>query len=255
MPLNDNKKINCLCLGGPTGAKDKVFVSTGQRITGLSKKGKEFLKFNSNLTETIHTMFVEDVKMWTGGEFAYNMFENGKDVNFYTSTDRINALTVESITDDQQMDCILGCEDRVVRVIAGNDCAFEVSVGGSVNSLLTMKSADGSSKEGGKEIIYGTEDGRVGQLLLDPTAARRGWTLENKTQMSGVNCMHSYDITHDGVSDIVVGRDDGTIQVYSFDVSPEPMLQFEANVNESVRSIETGVVSSQDYDEIGECFI
>jgi Bardet-Biedl syndrome 7 protein len=208
MPLNANKKINCLCLGGPAGSKDKVFVSTGQRIVGLSKKGKEFLKFNSNLTETIHTMFVEDVKMWTGGEFAYNMFENGKDVNFYTSTDRINALTVESITDANTMDCVLGCEDRLVRVIAGNDCAFEVSVGGSVNSLISMN----HHSSGGKEIIYGTEDGRVGQLLLDPTAARRGWTVENRSQMSGVNCMHSYDITHDGVHDIIVGRDDGLVQ-------------------------------------------
>ena len=155
MPLNDNRKIECLCLGGLPGSKDKIFVSTGQRITGLSKKGKEFLTFNSNLTETISSLFVEDVKMWTGGEFAYNLFENGKDIHFYASSDRINALTVDNITDEGSMDCILGCEDRVVRVIKENECAIEVSVGGSVNSLLSMRGAGGAAAGGQSEARCG----------------------------------------------------------------------------------------------------
>jgi hypothetical protein len=44
----------------------------------------------------------------TGGEYVYNLFENGRDIHFYMSHDRINALTVDYITDDAQMDCILG---------------------------------------------------------------------------------------------------------------------------------------------------
>ena len=30
---------------------DKVFVATGHSIKGLNKKGKEFFRFNTNLTE------------------------------------------------------------------------------------------------------------------------------------------------------------------------------------------------------------
>ena len=104
---------------------------------GLTKKGKEFFKFNSNLTETINNMFVEDSKTWTGGtnslanirgvflhfltrcscvlggEYVYNLFENGRDLHFYMSHDRINALTVDYITSREEMDCILGTLPQV----------------------------------------------------------------------------------------------------------------------------------------------
>jgi Bardet-Biedl syndrome 7 protein len=52
--------------------------------------------------------------------------------------------------------------------------------------------------------------------------------------------MDTFDMTKDGKADILVGRDDGAVQVYSFDISPEPMLQFEKNVVESIRSIQVG---------------
>jgi len=43
----------------------QVFVALAQQIKGISKKGKEFFEFNSNLTETITSLFVEDLKIWT----------------------------------------------------------------------------------------------------------------------------------------------------------------------------------------------
>ena len=58
--------ISCLSLGGAVGSKDKVFVSSQQTIVGLSKSGKEFVRFNTNLTEIIQNIFVEDAKIWAG---------------------------------------------------------------------------------------------------------------------------------------------------------------------------------------------
>ena len=44
-------------LGGPPGKiRDRIFVSSGAVVKGYSKKGKEFLDFNTNLTEQIRTM-------------------------------------------------------------------------------------------------------------------------------------------------------------------------------------------------------
>lgn len=43
----------------------------------------------------------------------------------------------------------------------------------------------------------------------------------------GVLCIDSFDITGDGVKDILVGRDDGTVEVYNLDGSNEPALRFE----------------------------
>ncbi len=65
-----------------------------------------------------------------------------------------------------------------------------------------------------------------------------------------VTCIETYDLTHDGVADIIIGRDDGSVQVFGFDLGREPERQYMENVGESVRSICAGVVMSPEYDEI-----
>lgn len=45
--------------------------------------------------------------------------------------------------------------------------------------------------------------------------------------LSGILCIDTYDIIGDGVNDILVGRDDGTVELYGFDSSNEPTLRFE----------------------------
>lgn len=42
---------------------------------------------------------------------------------------------------------------------------------------------------------------------------------------SGITCLSTYDILGDGIQDILVGRDDGTVQVYGFDETDEPRLK------------------------------
>ena len=53
-------------------AKDKIFVGCGQSIHGFTRKGKEFVKIKTNLTETINHLFVEENMIWTGGEYILN---------------------------------------------------------------------------------------------------------------------------------------------------------------------------------------
>jgi len=47
--------------------RDRIFYAQGQKITGLTKKGKEFFRLTSSLTEDIHYMAVEETCIWTGG--------------------------------------------------------------------------------------------------------------------------------------------------------------------------------------------
>lgn len=49
--------INCVRLGGALNtAQDKIFVAFQTVIKGFSKKGKQFLNFESNMTEGINKM-------------------------------------------------------------------------------------------------------------------------------------------------------------------------------------------------------
>lgn len=51
-------KIARLETGGPVGGlRDRIFVAVGSDIRGYSKKGKQFLNFNTNLTEAVQSLW------------------------------------------------------------------------------------------------------------------------------------------------------------------------------------------------------
>ena len=86
-------------------AKDKIFVGCGQSIHGFTRKGKEFVKIKTNLTETINHLFVEENMIWTGGEYILNIYDNCKDFGFVMIKDRINDLTRR---DPEHSGCVPG---------------------------------------------------------------------------------------------------------------------------------------------------
>ena len=72
-------------------------------------------------------------------------------------------------------------------------------------------------------------------LCTSPHIPHRGeptnkWTLEPSRDSSraGVVCMDHFDMTGDGVRELIVGRDDGSVQIYSYDDGEEaaPTLRY-----------------------------
>ena len=47
--------------------------------------------------------------------------------------------------------------------------------------------------------------------------------MPNEKRNGGVLCIDKYDITADGVLDLIIGRDDGLVEVYSYDDTDEPI--------------------------------
>ena len=45
-------------------------------------------------------------------------------------------------------------------------------------------------------------------------------------KFSGVTCLDMFDITGDGVMDLLVGRDDGLVDIYSFDETAKPFHKY-----------------------------
>lgn len=51
------KKITRVELGGPVGGtRERIFATSGSEIKGYTKKGKNFLSFDTSLAEPIQTM-------------------------------------------------------------------------------------------------------------------------------------------------------------------------------------------------------
>lgn len=105
--------ITCLAIGGTEPKKDKIFASHNQRIVGMTKKGKVFFNLTSSLTETIKSIWVDDTRIWTGCEFIYNLYDNGKDSAYFNSKDKINDVFVAHLTREVDYDVVLGCQVSV----------------------------------------------------------------------------------------------------------------------------------------------
>eukprot|EP00965_Chrysotila_dentata_P256014 6212405-Pleurochrysis_carterae.AAC.8 len=61
----------------------RIFWASGMTVNGITGKGKEFLRFNTNLAEPIRSMHVIGEEIHTGGEFIYNQFVNCKEAEFF----------------------------------------------------------------------------------------------------------------------------------------------------------------------------
>ncbi|XP_071787420.1 BBSome complex member BBS7-like [Asterias amurensis] len=244
-------KIARLELGGALGTPpDKVFITSGSEVKGFTKKGKQFLGFDTNLTESIKTMWVCGSHLFLGGNYIFNHYIDCKDENYYLCSDRINDIICLPLNRVKEVTPVLACQDRVLRVLDGSNLLYEVEVAGPPQSLCLFADEGG---EDGEEVLYGTSDGKVGLVQLGRTTPNHKWEIPNEKRNGGVLCMDNYDITADGIADLLVGRDDGLMEVYGYDESDEPVLRFSQTLSESISSIQGGVLATAGYDEIVAC--
>ena len=59
----------------PTGEKDRVFYASSSNVIGLTKKLKEFLKYDTQLADSIKHLVVEGTFLFTAG--VYIIYEIG----------------------------------------------------------------------------------------------------------------------------------------------------------------------------------
>ncbi|XP_022086868.1 Bardet-Biedl syndrome 7 protein homolog [Acanthaster planci] len=244
-------KINRLELGGALGTPpDKVFVTSGSEVKGFTKKGKQFLGFDTNLTESIKTMWVCGSHLFLGGNYIFNHYVDCKDENYYLCSDRINDIVCLPLSRVKEVTPVLACQDRVLRVLDASNLLYEVEVAGPPQTLCLFADEGG---EDGEEVLYGTSDGKIGLVQLGRMAPNHKWEVPNEKRHGGVLCLDNFDITADGIPDLLVGRDDGLVQVYGYDESDEPVLRFSQTLSESISSIQGGTVATPGYDEVVAC--
>ncbi|XP_075738416.1 BBSome complex member BBS7 [Rhipicephalus microplus] len=246
--LPAGKGVGCVQLGGPVGnIQDKIFVAAGNEITGYTRKGKQFLKFDTNLTDNIRCMSVCGNDLAVCGEYVYNHYFECQDKNYYLSNGRINDMIMLPIDKLRALVPVLACQDRLLRVLKDSQCQMEIEVSGPATALCLYQGDGGAA---GKDVVYGTSDGKVGLISIDKSPHAPVWEIENINGGGSITCLGSYDMTGDGVMDLLVGRNDGQVEVYSFKDSGEPLLRFSYNCGESVTSVQGGAIGNARYDEV-----
>ncbi|KAJ8298389.1 hypothetical protein KUTeg_024920 [Tegillarca granosa] len=185
-----SKQINRLELGGPVGgAKERIFTASGSEVKGYTKKGKNFLQFDTNLSEPIQSL-------------NQNYFMKWK-------------FLVPQL-----------CFSYMVTMEVKKAMKY------SMEPLMA-------------ELVWYRYQDTI--HLLCPS---HRWELPNEKRNGGVLCIDNFDITADGVLDLMIGRDDGQVEVYSYDEADEPIHRYSHTCSESITAIQGGVVGTGGYDEI-----
>ncbi|OQS03872.1 hypothetical protein THRCLA_03847 [Thraustotheca clavata] len=243
--------ITCITLGMHKGTTDKAFVSSGQQVIGYNKKGKEFFKFQSNLSETINRVFTYDSQLWTATDYVYNQFENGQDKYFYMCQDRINDMMLFTDNNEDLLP-VLGCQDKYIRIMNGNEAIAKKSISGACTTLTKHL-----IKKNPSQILYGSSNGSFGALQWTNQKLKTMWKTDggkvDGASPAAITALCSYDINKDDLNEIIVGRDDGRIEVYSMDANGEIIKEFECVEQESIRAFQGGVLSTPGFEEIVFC--
>ncbi|EMP38572.1 Bardet-Biedl syndrome 7 protein like protein [Chelonia mydas] len=149
---------------------------------------------------------------------------------------------------------VIGDHDGVVTCFGikkgeamGSDLLYEVEVSGPP-TVLALNNGNGG--DSGEELLFGTSDGKLGLIEVSSASPVHKWEIRNEKKRGGILCIDNFDILGDGVKELLVGRDDGMLEIYNFDCTNEPVLRYDHALSESITSIQGGCVGKDGYDEI-----
>lgn len=268
--------VACVAMGTSKGTEDKAFVATGQHVHGFSKKGKEFFKFQSNLAEPLRKIHAYDSQLWTTTDFTFNQYDNGADKHSYVSPDRINDALVVPVNHEQDFCGVLGCQDRYIRVVKDSNAVAKKALAAPVTALCRVPagSSKSSQSQGQAHIIYGTAAGGLGLVTYNGDKLKNKWKTSAEVPSAAslnsdamapadnglppstatINSIACFDINRDDHPEILVGRDDGRVEVYSFNPSSGDVVKlFEHANSDSIRCVQGGIVATPGFEELVAC--
>ncbi|XP_055316781.1 Bardet-Biedl syndrome 7 protein homolog [Sitodiplosis mosellana] len=247
-------KVQSIQLSGTPGTiPDKIFVATDNKVKAFNKKGKIFLTFTSNLTEPIKTMFVSGNDMILCGNHVYNHYRDCKDIGSYLCGDTIVDVVALCPNNTNRIVTVLACSGRVLRVL--EHCRVRQSI--ELESVPTVLHIPKGYND---RLICGMTDGRVVLFRVGNFVSnfKEETLVEPSENSSAVTTIDAFDLTGDGKVELIVGRRDGSIQVYSlpseenaFDLSVRQI--YNENFNESISTVQGGTIDANGYVEVVVC--
>ncbi|KAH7731678.1 CBN-OSM-12 protein [Aphelenchoides avenae] len=239
--------ISCVRLGGALQTtQDKTFVAADAEVKGYSRKGKQFLAFQTNMTERITSMFVYGVDMFLCGRNSFYHFHDCIEKSSYVCADRITDVLCLPVTEGgwvgRGITPVLACEDKSLKVLSGNSVSCELHLTDVPNTLHLFMNDGGYNKQ---KVLYGTKNGTLGLADIRENDVIISWEISTKTP-AGITAICCYRITGNNFPDVIIGKEDGLVEIYTVDEADE-------QCDESITGLECGKVGSEMYDEIVIC--
>ncbi|KAE9550142.1 hypothetical protein FO519_006654 [Halicephalobus sp. NKZ332] len=247
-------QITQVCLGGALNTLlDKTFIAAGGVIKGYSKKGKQFLSFETNLTDPIGTMYIYGVDMFLCGRVVCYHFHDCVERSCYICPERINNVICLPVTEGgwvgRGLTPVIACEDKTLKVLENGKVVYEVYLNDIPLTLHLFMNDGGYNKQ---KVLYGTKSGRLGLVDLQNESGNICWDIATQSS-GGITAIQCHKITDAGVSDVIIGKDDGLIEIYSVDDYDEVQFRQQYQCEESITGLGCGRVNSEKTDEIVVC--
>ncbi|XP_053670850.1 Bardet-Biedl syndrome 7 protein-like [Anopheles nili] len=252
-----NEKIASVKLAGQAGSvADKIFTASENKVRGFNKKGKLFLAFETNLTETIRSMCVSGNDLLVCGNHVYNHYRDCKEVGSYLCGDVIVDVAALCPNNTSRLITVLACTGRVLRILEHARVRQTLEVDSVPTVLYVPKGL-------GDRLLCGFSDGTVVlfHFNLVSSEVKREMLVDERdgdAVPSAITCIATYDLSGDGKDELIVGRRDGTLQVFAMN-SDEYQFEMECtqiykeNFNESISTLQGGCVGATNYTEIVVC--
>eukprot|EP00050_Salpingoeca_kvevrii_P000694 m.154063 g.154063 ORF g.154063 m.154063 type:complete len:700 (-) comp10185_c0_seq1:1038-3137(-) len=229
--------------------KDKIFVAANTEVLGYSKKGKNFFSISTYMTETIRSMFIVNNELHLAGDFVYSHYVDCKDVHYFMAGDLVHDMIGISI--EGTVLPLLACADRALRLLSGSELLQQINLDSPPKTVCMYSSDEQESGNVEAQVILGSTHGSLSGMRIEKNSAEVLWMLKNETNEGGVECLSTYDLIGDGVQDILVGRDDGGVQIYSFGTEDDvPSQVYSTQLSAAITGIKGGRVGSSSHDEL-----
>ncbi|KAK2723980.1 Bardet-Biedl syndrome 7 protein homolog isoform X2 [Artemia franciscana] len=242
-----------LALGGASeGVKNKIFVATKCEVKGYTKKGKKFLAFVTNLGEAASIVRVEGAELVVCSGNIYNHYHDCRDMNYVVLGDTIIDALILPLSKLPSLLSILACQDRTLCSIKDSKIRDKLECP-AAPCVLHLLNNDGG--ETGEEVLCGMKDGTLGLFQFSRIRGTLTWCLDPRITdncQSGISAISCYNLTNSINSEIIVGREDGTIEILSFEktTTETPTLLYNISCGERIESIQGGILSRADLPEI-----
>ncbi|XP_014469678.1 PREDICTED: Bardet-Biedl syndrome 7 protein homolog [Dinoponera quadriceps] len=238
-------KIHKMVLGGSIGTlRDKVFIAYGNSVKGFTKKGKLFLEFDTSLIDPISALYVHGADLAACARDLYHRYRDCKDADSYLAGETLHDVVLLP-GEYNAVYAILACADSAVRVLHGTRSPTVLRLPSAPMVLSIYREGEILSKD---RVLVGTADGRIGLLILQGNRTLRITWLLTSTG-SGITSLDIYEL-QDGM-DILVGRQDGVVEVYTFPEEDVPStLRYHYNAGESISTIVGGIIGVANYPEV-----
>lgn len=248
-------KITRVELGAPEDhVRNRIFYAAGTGIRGLTKKGKEFLYFNTNLCEDIRSMCIDGVDLCVCGNFTCLQYKDLRDEKFAALSDMIHDVVYLPRTEHRaDVRPVVACDDRSIRVLSEASAVVSVEAIGIPQVLRSFD--DGKSPER-DEVLYGTADGKLGFVCLKDSVdapPKHLWEQSNDNRAGAVTSLDLFDVVGDGVNQLIVGREDGLVELHAFLEDGKPEKRFSHRLADSVTTVCGGFVAIPKFAEIVCC--